>query len=604
MQIYAADLVGVRGDLFRLDVVAEVDGQGIGLLGSVRKILQQGVLERVRRAVKAIDEDIELGNDMRIIVDINPPESQLRSSGCDLPIAMALMMAWLYTQVESTKAELEAADAAHDKVAGRDSEKAERERQRILEVQEQLEAKLKRAKAHRAKIKKLSGKFLLVGKLNLDGSIEAPDRGVFSMLDAAEDGMHLIVPPECEVEAGLIARSRGKGNIRATVASHILEAWSTIIGVKAGKRCRFSKNSIKEKVLIRTDLDLRDIEGCWRGKKALEVALAGGHPLLLRGPGGVGKSMLAEAATNLLPPLDQSEVREVNRVYSARGELKGNELVLAPPFRQAGQSITRAALFGGGTDARPGLISLSHRGVLFLDEINLIDPKLIEELRQPMQDGFVQIQRARVNEELPANFLLLAAMNPCKCSWKDHYECNSCRVTFVSHTAQCPDGAEHRVARRCSCTQREIDRYSRYLSGPIKDRIDLITLVSSHDRFSGDGKDYSSKYVATRIKQARERQRKRYSKLKHRGRNESLILTNGDVPNLSIYRRVVSNSDAAERHFAMWLKRERVDSKRKETRLWLVAQTVADIESHNQVTKQDIDWAFKIAGYGDEALGI
>lgn len=602
MQIYAADLIGVRGELFRLDVVGEVNSSGIGLLGSVRRILQQGMLERIHRAVRSINDDIVLGEDMRIIVDINPPESQLRSSGCDLPIAMALMVAWFHHQVESLNAALEEADAEHDKVAGQDGDAAEKKRSRILELQRELEEKLKRAKAHKAKITKISGSFLLVGKLNLDGTIGAPERGVFSMLDAAKDGMHLIVPPECEIEAGLIAKSRINGKIKATVAETISDAWATVIGAKKGKPCRFSKASIKEKVLARTDLDLRHVEGCWRGKKALEVALAGGHPLLLQGPGGQGKSMLAEAATNLLPALEQREVREVNRVYSARGDLKGNELVLKPPFRQAGQSITRAALFGGGAQAKPGLISLAHRGVLFLDEINLIEGKLIEELRQPMQDGFVPIQRAMVNEELPAKFLLLAAMNPCKCGWKSHYECKQCDMTFVSHTAQCPINAKHIVRNRCSCNRREIDKYSRFLSGPIKDRIDLITLVSSHDQLGANEKAYSTQYVSTRIKQAREKQRRRYAKIKHVGRSENLILLNGDVPNLSVYHQVVTNPDSTVRHFTQWLKQEKIDSKRKETRLWLVAQTVADLEGHKHITKQDIDWAFQIAGYGNEAL--
>ena len=209
MEIYAADLIGVRGKRFRLNVGVQQNHQGIGLLGSVRRILTQGILERVRHGVTTLDNTIELGTDMRITVDISPPESVLSSSGCDLPIAIVLLMAHQYHIVQAIRNRLEKLEKHHAQIAGKNSEKAADNRKQILEALRDLRQRLSVAQIEEKKLQNVDGRFLLVGKLNLDGTLEAPERGVFSMLDAAEEGMHIIVPPECEIEAGLIAKSKG-----------------------------------------------------------------------------------------------------------------------------------------------------------------------------------------------------------------------------------------------------------------------------------------------------------------------------------------------------------------------------------------------------------
>lgn len=603
MSIYAADISGVRGRLFRLEVAADPSGGGVGLLGSCRRIIAQGILERARHAVQSVDSDIVLGEGMRTIVDVNPPEEKLSSSGCDLPIAVVLLQAHFQHRVSILDKDIELKEKEFEKVAGTGNRSTEKRIRELKESLKELYRQRKSAFLNAQKFVAPKGDFLLIGKLTLDGSLEAPDRGVFTMVNEAKPGMHIIVPPSCQIEAGMIAKSKGD-KVRATTANSLLEAWETVVGSRKGTSCRFSTKSIKGKVLVETDLDFRHIEGCSRGKKALEVALAGGHPLLFQGPGGQGKTMLAEAAIRLLPRLTPDEVREVNRVYSARGELGTNELVLKPPYQAAGQSITHAGLFGGGPDARPGLVSLAHRGVLFLDEINLIKAQLIEELRGPMNDGFVSIQRARTNEKLPAKFLLLAAMNPCKCGWKGHYDCTTCGKTFISATGKCPAVKGHRVKKKCVCRASEIEKYSHFLSGPIKDRIDLMTVVSTHDTFTADPQEYSSEFVKRRIKKARDIQQHRYKKLKRRAHHGGLILLNGDVPDLSAFSDVVNVSSAAKNHFDKLQSAFRIDSKRKQTRLWLIAQTVSDLAKRRSITVRDINWAFAVAGYGDEALTI
>ncbi len=230
------------------------------------------------------------------------------------------------------------------------------------------------------------------------------------------------------------------------------------------------------------------------------VALAGGHNILLVGPNGQGKSMLAAAAIGILPDLCRDEMFDLNKIYSAKGDLQDNEVVLTRPFRSI-QNITDAALFGGGIHPPvPGEVSLAHEGVLLLDEINQLRPRsLIERLRNTLNDRVQRVQRLNQTLTFPCNFMLVASMNPCKCSWYGHYVCPICGETFFGSDARCLSHPDIRLKRKCKCNQRDIEAFRGTLTKPLLDRIDLKVFVSSFDITQEEPIEYASSTMAPRL---------------------------------------------------------------------------------------------------------
>ena len=252
-------------------------------------------------------------------------------------------------------------------------------------------------------------------------------------------------------------------------------------------------------------LDLRDIKGQESGKRALEIAAAGGHHLLMIGSPGAGKSMLAARLPSILPPLSPAELLEVSMIASVAGEIEGGALTNRRPFRSPHHSASMAALTGGGLRARPGEISLAHQGVLFLDELPEFDPRVLDSLRQPLENGEVSISRANHRVTYPARFMLVAAMNPCRCgnAFEPGYACKRGRID------------------RCTSD------YQMRISGPLMDRIDLrieVPAVTAADLILPPSKEGSAE-VAARVAAARDLQRARYAKagLPH-------VRTNAEAP--------------------------------------------------------------------------
>ena len=283
--------------------------------------------------------------------------------------------------------------------------------------------------------------FTVLGELGLDGSI-APVAGVLPAAigaNAREEG--LICPAACGTEAAWASP-----DIQIIAAKSLIQIANHFKGTQV-----LSRPQPKVHEPEATHLDLRDIKGQESAKRALEIAAAGGHHLLMIGSPGAGKSMLAARLPSILPPLSPSELLEVSMIASVAGEIRDGALTARRPFRSPHHSASMAALTGGGMRAKPGEISLAHQGVLFLDELPEFDPRVLDSLRQPLENGEVSVSRANHRVTYPARFMLVAAMNPCRCG--------------------------HAYEPGYSCKRAQLDRctadYQMRISGPLMDRIDL-----------------------------------------------------------------------------------------------------------------------------------
>lgn len=323
----------------------------------------------------------------------------------------------------------------------------------------------------------------MVGELALDGNVR-PVRGVLPIVALAQRLGKTVafVPAENAREAALVdgIEVYAVDTLRS-LAAHLLGAQQLerfVPGEDAGPSADLYRGT-----------DFAEIVGQEHAKRAMEVAAAGGHNLIMRGPPGSGKTLLARAMPSILPPMLGDEALEVTRIYSVAGLLSsGTSLVTSRPFRAPHHTISHAGLVGGGSVPRPGEVTLSHRGVLFLDELPEFGPQVLEVLRQPLEDRVVTISRARQSVTFPANFTMVAAMNPCPCGF------------FGDAT------------RECTCPGQVVARYQRRISGPLLDRIDLFVDVPrvEFEKLAAGNRAETSAAVAERVQEARAVQVRRF----------------------------------------------------------------------------------------------
>lgn len=390
--------------------------------------------------------------------------------------------------------------------------------------------------------------YLVMGELGLDGAI-LPVNGVLpASIQAKKDTLGIICPQSCGSEAAW-------ANVDDVIAAPNLI--SLINHLKATEL--LPSPQPKEYISQNSSLDMADVKGQETAKRALEVAAAGGHNLLMVGPPGSGKSMLASRLTTILPPMNVNEAIETSMIKSIAGQLNENGICFSRPFQAPHHSASTPALVGGGRKGTPGEISLAHNGVLFLDELPEFNRATLEALRQPLENGEIQISRVNAHTTFPANFQLIAAMNPCRCG----------------HLGQ----KEKECTRAPICAQ----EYMAKISGPLLDRIDIKIEVPpvSPWELSEVKKGESSKVIQNRVIKAREIQTARLKQL-----NITDINTNSQLKG-KVLEEICTMDNEAEKLLIAFAEKNLI-SARAYHRTLRLARTIADLQNESKILKLHI----------------
>ena len=409
--------------------------------------------------------------------------------------------------------------------------------------------------------------YMMVGELSLDGSLQ-PVRGALPIaLCARKEGCKgLILPEENAEEAAVVEGLEVYG------LKNLMEVMRFLNGERRDELnpdepwapTKVNTQKLFDDLAFPTDVDFSDVRGQFKVRRAVEIAAAGGHNMIMIGPPGAGKSMIAKRIPTILPPLTLEEALETTKIHSIvglTGKTKGtgSALIVQRPFRSPHHTITDVALVGGGSNPHPGEISLAHNGVLFLDELPEYKRSALEVMRQPLEDRHITVARTKETVDYPASFMLVAAMNPCPCG---HY-------------------GENNPAHPCTCTPAQVHRYLSKISGPLLDRIDIQCEIEAvpYDQLRDTQPAESSAAIRDRVLRARAVQTERF-------RHSKLIHCNA-MMNAKMVRQYCALDDECDKMFEFTMTKLGL-SARAYDRILKVARTIADLEGAQDIQKKHL----------------